>query len=308
MKKRKCAKVQSLLYNGDIVKQQYTPLSLQTLSAFFLATILGASIGLNSIPLSFSEVKQLASVGVWGFQKEEIATTTPKILTIKDVVVPIAVYHSVRPHPDGQSAEQERFDVTPELLKKHLEYLQQEGFTTISFETLGKYFDGETVLPPKPVILSFDDSWRNQYAYAFPLLKEYKMTGTFYVFTNSLDHGNHLSWNETREMQKVGMEIGSHTKFHPYLDEITDPIELKKEITDSKTILEESLGVPVTTFAYPFGEHGPTSIQEVKRAGYKTARSLQKGVVQSKEERYTLRAFIVTDNLNDFERQVESKI
>ncbi len=294
-----------MLYNGDTVKQSYTPLSLRTISVFLFGAAFGATIGLNAF--SFSEIKSLAAVSEWNSKQDNTATTTLKILEVKDAIVPIAVYHSVRPHIEGESAEQEMFDVTPELLREHIKYLKQEGFTTISFETLGKYFDGETVLPPKPVILSFDDSWRNQYAYAFPLLKEYGVTGTFYVFTNSLDHGNHLSWNETREMQKAGMEIGSHTKFHPYLDDITDPMELKKEIADSKTILEESIGVPITSFAYPFGEHGTSSIEEVKRAGYKTARSLRKGTVQSKEDRYTLRAFIVTDHLEDFKRMLEKK-
>lgn len=262
-------------------------------------------IGIHSY--SFSWKTQFAGAGMWNAENTNATSTKPIIIKRLDAIVPIVTYHSVRPHTEGESSEQERFDVTPDLLREHLEYLKDRGFTTISFETLANYFDGETPLPPKPIILSFDDSWRNQYIYAFPLLKEYSATATFFVFTNSLDRKNHLTWDETREMQKAGMEIGSHTKFHPYLDDITDPIELKKEIAGSKTILEESIGIPITTFAYPFGEHATTSIDEVKRAGYRTARSLRAGVVQSESDRYILRSFLATDDLEDFKRMTERK-
>ncbi len=301
----KCAKSLFFLYNGDIVKQQNTPFLLRLLPIFFFTVAIGAGIGLHSY--SFSWKTQFSGVGMWNFQNEETATTTSPIIKPDFAIIPIVTYHSVRPHIDGESEEQEQFDITPELLKKHLEYLKREGFTTISFETLADYFDGETSLPQKPVILSFDDSWKNQYIYAFPLLKEYKMTATFFVFTNSLDRKNHLTWEETREMQKAGMEIGSHTKFHPYLGDIKDPAELKNEIVGSKNILEESINAHITSFAYPFGEHATTSINEVKHAGYRTARSLRSGVVQNKEDLYSLRSFLATDNFEDFRRMVERK-
>jgi peptidoglycan/xylan/chitin deacetylase (PgdA/CDA1 family) len=219
------------------------------------------------------------------------------------VKVPIAIYHSVRPYTPGESKEQDRYDITPELLKKQLRYLQDHGFTTISFESLADYFDNGTLLPEKPIILSFDDSWRNQYMYAFPLLQKEKMTATFFVFTNSLNRKNHLTWNEAREMKKEGMEIGSHTKFHPYLDNIASPAVLATEVSGSKSILEESIGA-TTAFAYPFGEHGTTTVAEVKRAGYRTARAIRGGNVQSIDDRYMLRGFIVSDNFEEFVKTI----
>jgi len=262
-------------------------------------------IGVHSY--SFSLKTQFAGAGMWDLQKEEPATAPAPLVKPESAIIPIVTYHSIRPHIEGESEEQERFDITPELLKDQLEYLKKEGFTTISFDKLADYFDGKTSLPEKPIILSFDDSWKNQYVYAFPLLKEYSVTATFFVFTNSLDKKNHLTWDETREMQKAGMEIGSHTKFHPYLDDITDPIELKTEIAGSKNILEESIGIAITSFAYPFGEHALASIDEVRRAGYRTARSLRAGVVQKREDLFTLRSFLTTDSLENFKRMVNRK-
>jgi peptidoglycan/xylan/chitin deacetylase (PgdA/CDA1 family) len=298
----KCAKIHSLLYNGGTVKQLYAPFLSRILSVFFFSVAAGTIIGFHQF--SFSWPKLSANAILWNFQNEETATTTETITNRESICVPIVVYHSVRPHTKGEPADQERFDITPELLKEHLEYLKKEGFTTISFDALADYFDERKPLPSRPIILSFDDSWKNQYAYAFPLLKEYSVTATFFVFTNSLNRKNHLTWDEAREMQKAGMSIGSHTKFHPYLDNITDSLELQKEIAGSKKILEESIGVPITSFAYPFGEHGTTTINEVRRAGYRAARSLRGGNMQGEDDRYTLRAFLATDDFAEFKRMI----
>ncbi|MCK9352016.1 MAG: polysaccharide deacetylase family protein [Candidatus Paceibacterota bacterium] len=223
------------------------------------------------------------------------------------VKVPIAIYHSVRPYIKGESAEQDRYDITPELLAKHIKYIKDNGYTAISFDALADYFDEGKPLPVKPIILSFDDSWRNQYLYAFPLLTKEKITATFFVFTNSLNHGNHLSWDEVRDMKKAGMEIGSHTKFHPYLDNIASPTILAAEVSGSKTILEESIGTPITAFAYPFGEHGTTTVAEVKRAGYRIARAIRGGNIQSADDRYALRGFIVSDDFKEFVRIIKNE-
>jgi peptidoglycan/xylan/chitin deacetylase (PgdA/CDA1 family) len=238
------------------------------------------------------------------FPRNEQKMKVKPIEIRQPVKVPIVIYHSVRPYTKGESAEQDRYDITPELFAKQLQYLKNNKYTTISFEMLANYFDRGETLPTKPVILSFDDSWKNQYIYAFPVLKTEKMTGTFFVFTNSLNRKNHLRWDDVREMQKEGMEIGSHTKFHPYLDNIKDPAILEKEIAGSKSILEESLGTTTIAFAYPFGEHGTTTRNEVKKAGYRIARAIRGGNMQAIEDRYTLRGFIVSDNFEEFVRNI----
>lgn len=239
------------------------------------------------------------------FSKKIIENPVKQAAVRMPVKVPIVIYHSVRPRTKGESAEQDRYDITPELFAIHLKYLKDNGFTTISFETLADYFDKGKLLPVKPIILSFDDSWKNQFVYAFPLLQKEKMTATFFVFTNSLNKKNHLTWNEAREMKTAGMEIGSHTKFHPYLNSIASPAVLNAEIAGSKNILEEALGTSTVAFAYPFGEHGTSSVEEVKRAGYRTAREIRSGNMQSEGDRYALHGFIVSDDFAEFARTIE---
>lgn len=223
----------------------------------------------------------------------------------EDVRVPILVYHSVRPHIAKESSYQEAYDITPELLRRHLEYLKENNYTAISFDTLADYFDTGAPLPAKPVILSFDDGWENQYEYAFSLLKEFHDTATFFIFTNAVNREHHITWGQLREIHDAGMSIEAHTKTHPYLQKITDPEKLSDEILEGKKILEEELGASVTIFAYPFGQYNEVSESEVKNSGFRVARSLRGETIQSESQRYALRASLATDNFEDFVRLLE---
>lgn len=238
--------------------------------------------------------------------EKNIAVAIESVPVVReDVRVPILVYHSVRPHIAKESSYQEAYDITPELLRRHLEYLKENNYTAVSFDALADYFDTGAPLPTKPIILSFDDGWENQYEYTFSLLQEFHTTATFFVFTNAINRGNHLTWNELREMRDAGISIGAHTKTHPYLQKITDPKKLTQEIAGGKKILEDELGMKVTSFAYPFGQYNDATVEEVKKSGFRVARSLQGGVMQSESERYILRANLTTDNFEDFVRLLE---
>jgi peptidoglycan/xylan/chitin deacetylase (PgdA/CDA1 family) len=275
---------------------------VQETSAVFFSTLcfsLAAGAWLGSFSLDFFRLTEAVA-------KKNIAIAIESAPARHESIrVPILVYHSVRPHQTKESAYQELYDVTPALLRRQLTYLQENGYTTISFGALADYFDTGATLPEKSVILTFDDGWKNQYEYAFPLLKEFHSTATFFIFTNAVNRGNHLTWEQLHEMQSTGISIEAHTKTHPYLQKITDPEELAREITGSKKILEEELGIKVISIAYPFGKYNDASIAEIKNSGFLVARSLRGGVVQSESERYILRASLATDNFEDFVRLLE---
>jgi peptidoglycan/xylan/chitin deacetylase (PgdA/CDA1 family) len=264
--------------------------------------------------VSLSEQWRTESDGddVHVFTNEYAATTSltetnsvPVSAVSKNAVkIPVLVYHSVRPHTKGESKKQDIYDVTPELLESELVYIRDHGYTTISFADVIAHFDHDAPLPAKPVILSFDDGWHNQYQYAFPLLKKYGMKGTFFIFTNPLMHHNPrwVSWSNVREMDKAGMEIAGHTHTHPFLTKLTTDAELDKEIGESKKFIEEEIGHPITVFAYPFGEKNPQVEHAVKRAGYRIARTIVSGVWNDPAHRFEFHGTLATDKLSDFER------
>ena len=222
------------------------------------------------------------------------------------VAVPIIVYHGVRPNYTGETSEVKRYTIEPQILDRELAYLHDNKYNVISLTELYKYFDDGVPLPPKPIVLTFDDGWKNQYIYAFPLLKKYGFTATFFIFTNAIGHKNFLSWDQVKEMNDAGMTIGGHTKTHPYLTRISDPTLLEKEISGGKQIIEEHLGHPIDTFAYPFGLYNATTTRAVAKAGYKTARTSRPGLWHTNKELLVLTAIYDQNSNMLFSRFVDS--
>ncbi len=219
--------------------------------------------------------------------------------------VPVMIYHSVRPHV-SESSLQDAYDITPELLAQEIEFLKVNGYTCIRFSDLVAAMDGTTTLPAKPVILSFDDGWENQYVYAFPILKKYKVPGTFFIYTNPVGRNPHwMTWSQIVEMDRAGMEIGGHSRTHPYLTKIIDNHLLDKEIAEPKAIIEAHIGHPIYAFAYPFGFYNARVVAAVKRAGYVVARNVFNGVWQDAAHRYEVRGALSTDRITDFERYLK---
>lgn len=202
-----------------------------------------------------------------------IAVASPAAASSAEKVsVPIVVYHIVRPSYPTDSRSVRGLAHTPEVFDAEMKYLADTGYHVISFSDIENYFQNGTPLPTKPIIISFDDGWSNQFKYAFPILKKYNYTATFFVFTNPIGTHGFVSYDDLRTMLKAGMTIGSHSLSHPFLTKITNATVLWKEISGSKQKLEKNLHVTINEFAYPFGKYNPVIVNMVRKAGYKSAR------------------------------------
>ncbi len=228
----------------------------------------------------------------------------PELLKPGAVRAPILVYHAVRSAQASDTDYIKQFSVVPDVLDRELKYLKDNGYTTITFNQLADHFATNAPLPLRPVIITFDDGWQNQYRNAFPLLKKYGFTATFFVFTNAINHLGFLTWDQIKDLDKNGMTIGGHTSSHPYLYQITDPNVLKYEIIDSKKLLETNLGHPVDNFAYPFGYYKDATVKFVREAGFRTARSAFKGLYHNKDDLFTLRGVLATSDYNKFVQEL----
>jgi peptidoglycan/xylan/chitin deacetylase (PgdA/CDA1 family) len=223
--------------------------------------------------------------------------------TAESVRVPIIVYHNVRPKYFGESEYQDNFDITPEMFETHLRYFKDQGYTPILFRDFANYLNfGSVDMPPRPIILTFDDGWENQYTYALPILKKYSNKATFFVFTGAIGKPHYLSWTELEEMVSSGNDVGSHSMTHPFLTQVADENKLRSEIADSKKIIEDRLGIIVDVFAYPFGQYNDEIVSLVKDAGYKAARGAARGIYHKREDLYKLRTIISSDDFNDLVR------
>jgi len=216
------------------------------------------------------------------------------------IKVPILIYHSVRPHTSNQSPLQKYYDVAPEQFIRQMQYLQDRGYVVIGLDYLATALEQNITLPAKSVVLTFDDGWRNQYAWAFPILRKYGYTATFFIFTNPIGQDYFLTWDQVRVMNNAGMTIGGHTESHPYLADILDPNMLREEIAGGKRIIEDQIGQKIDLFAYPYGYYMDKIIGVVKDAGYRVARGTHKGIEHSRDDLFKLSGVEVTDDFNKF--------
>jgi peptidoglycan/xylan/chitin deacetylase (PgdA/CDA1 family) len=213
-----------------------------------------------------------------------------------EVRFPIFNYHHLSPLPTNASPSRVTFTVTPELFEQHLKYWKEQGRQIVSLDALTDYFDRRTPLPPKAMAITFDDGWKDQYEFAFPLLKKYGFQAAFFVPVGWIGHPTVMSWSNLREMADAGMTIGTHGFEHLHFDQI-DENGLKKEIVDGKVEMEKQLGREVRYIAYPGGHWTTQAVAIVKSGGYKAAFGVDHRLIQSPKHRYDARRFHADNNM-----------
>jgi peptidoglycan/xylan/chitin deacetylase (PgdA/CDA1 family) len=205
-------------------------------------------------------------------QAELAAAPFPAISdSARQLDVPIIMYHDIRPVKDVD------WDVTPDQLNAHFQVIQQQGWTPITLDQLVAHLRTGAALPPKPILLTFDDNYLGEYQYAFPLLKQYHYPAVWSVHTHyvgSQAGKPKATWEQLQEIVKSGLiTVASHTVNHLRLDTLS-PEQVDYELNESKRVLEQQLGVPVHYFTYPEGDYVASVKQKVAGAGYQAALSM----------------------------------
>lgn len=188
------------------------------------------------------------------------------------VYVPILMYHYISvPPPD---ADKYRLDlsVTPANFDAQMNYLAKKGYSPVRLVDLAEFLRNGKPLPLKPIVITFDDGYEDNYQNAFPILKKYKFPATFFVITQAIDDEKtgYMTWNQLEEMAIERMEVGSHSITHPDLKDKPRAFQVG-EITGSKLVIESRIGTPVKTFSYPAGKYDAVTIDVLRSAGYLAA-------------------------------------
>ena len=196
--------------------------------------------------------------------------------------MPILLYHHIGILADGAGGEWANTTISAEGFEEQMAYLANHGYRTVQVIDVVDALAGRKTLPAKPVVVSFDDGWIDCYESAFPVLRKYGLTGTFFIAANWVERGmdDVMSWTQILQMSNTGMEIGSHSMTHPYLTQ-SDGRMLGWELEASKAMLEERMNWPVEVLAYPFGLYDSNVMTRAEEAGYRGAVTIDEGWVVS---------------------------
>lgn len=212
------------------------------------------------------------------------------------VVVPIIMYHEVRTQKFHKLA------ISQSELTADLAYLRKEGYTTVTMDDLIRYAHNQEDLPAKPIVLTFDDGYLNNYAYAYPVLKKYGAKAVLSIIAKNADDFTqvpdkhmeyaHMNWDEIREVQGAGVfEIQNHTyNLHTISKKRLGCKKLRGESLETYTkVLTQDLsrcqqeissetGVTPTTFTYPYGNVSKESLPIIKSMGFQASLSCDYGI------------------------------
>ena len=198
---------------------------------------------------------------------------------------PILEYHMVteNPHPDAKP-----YVVPPEDFAEQLDYLAEEGYTTITPQDYARARKGKQQLPEKPIILTFDDGYEDNWRVVLPMLEERGMKAVFYMVTNSIGKPGYLTWDNLFDMERRGMEIGSHTANHLPLTTLS-PEKQREELRLSKLMLEWKGMKTIYSFSYPNGSYNAGVVTMLAEEEYLTAVTGEAGLNTLETNPYLLR-------------------
>lgn len=206
--------------------------------------------------------------------------------------LPILTYHSI----DESGSV---ISTAPGLFRRQMNYLRETNWNVISLSDLVCSLVDKIPTFPKTIVLTFDDGFQNFYTDAFPVLAQYKFKATVFLVTDYCDkyndwEANHytlprnklLAWRQIKELNELGIEFGSHTRTHPDLRKMSSD-QVKNELVESKSAIEDALGREVTTFAYPFGKHD-AGVKQIVKEHFTAACSTNLGKVRPDSDLFSL--------------------
>lgn len=200
-----------------------------------------------------------------------------KNLIHNDKQIPVLMYHSIADNSKVTDNVSKSIILPPEVFKQQMQYLKDNGYTTLTLDELYNFLKYDKPVPEKSVVLTFDDAYEDNYTNAYPILKEFGFRATIFVITGGTDKiGAYLTSAQLKEMDTNGIDIQSHTVNHEELDKLS--LEKQQEtLVQSKQFLEKLLNKKVDYIAYPSGKYNNFTEQAAKNAGYTMAFTINNG-------------------------------
>ena len=205
--------------------------------------------------------------------------------------IPVINYHQINP------VDKDALTVPPHVFAAEMKYLHDNGYHTISPDELYAYLTSNTPLPPKPILITFDDGYEDNYTYAYPILKEYNMKATIFLVSDYMDRfDKYLTWQQVYEMSANNIYMGSHTLSHYELTPLSTQ-DMDIQLVGGKLAVEWHTFRFCEFIAYPCGSFNTQVLSETKKAGYKGGFTVYYDYVRAGDDPYKLSRIPIYGNL-----------
>ena len=208
--------------------------------------------------------------------------------------IPILIYHHISEDPKSWN----NIVISPKKFREDMLYIKALGYNAIHFKDYIDYRDKNIPLPNNPIIITFDDGYRSNYKYAYPVLKELNMKATISMIGNLVGSNrgwfSYFTWEEAKEMYDSGLiDIGHHSySLHNPKDEFHDGGVLKRHNEDGEIyekrfiedtlklnkLIKENLGMDVILYTYPYGFYNDTTEKLLKELGFEFTLTVREGL------------------------------
>lgn len=254
-----------------------------------------AVVILTFLAVAYQDNSRYLQRGEWELKK----TGTLAALEVKNLLsgseekpfnVPILMYHSINDQPIGVAD----LSVRVKDFEAQMKYLADNGYTVIGFDQLkngGQY--------EKPIILTFDDGYEDNYTNAYPVLKKYHLKATFFIISDAINSPGYLTEEEIHEMSGL-VSFQSHTVDHPHLSELGEA-DTEKEFSASKEAIEKITNKKVDVVAYPYGDYNKLTTETAAKY-YDYAVTTEFGYYFSGSEKYSIKRLDVSrfEDMDEF--------
>jgi len=185
--------------------------------------------------------------------------------------------------------------VSPENFMRQMAYLKKRGYRVISLEELVKGLKKGKRFKHKTVVITIDDGYKDNYIYAYPVLRKYHFPATIFLIADFIGKKEEfMNWKQVNTLVHSNIiSIGGHTRVHSYLPEIKEKERLWEEISGCKRVIEERINRKINYFCYPTGGFNEQIKAMVRRAGYKGACTTNRG---EGRDVYELRRIKITNS------------
>jgi peptidoglycan/xylan/chitin deacetylase (PgdA/CDA1 family) len=215
--------------------------------------------------------------------------------------LPILMYHSISDESEENISPYYRTATSPKVFAVHMALLRSQGYEVLGLQAGLEKFRCENPAGTKLAVITFDDGFRDFYTAALPVLRQNNFGATVFLPTafigrERLDFKGRvcMTWDEIRESQKAGIEFGSHTANHPKLYDLDVP-QIHAELKESKAAIENEIGKPVRSFAYPYAFPSTDRafvkvlVELLKETGYDSGVTTKIGLAAKNDDPFALK-------------------